>query len=63
MRYVTTLLAFLVVAPVFAQSPQEASSTVGARYVEPSAKTPLKAGEKIESLFTRNMKQRTCCSG
>jgi glyoxylase-like metal-dependent hydrolase (beta-lactamase superfamily II) len=57
MRYVTTLLAFLVVAPVFAQSPQEASSTVGARYVEPSAKTPLKAGEKIESLFTRNMKQ------
>ena len=48
MRYVMILLAFFVVVPVFAQSPQEASSTVGARYVEPSAKTPLKAGEKVQ---------------
>lgn len=47
----------LALAPVLAQAPAEAPSTVGAVYVEPSAKTPIRPGEKIADLFTRNMKQ------
>ncbi len=39
------------------QSPLEAPSTVGARYVEPSTTEPIKPGEKIDNLFTRNRKQ------
>jgi glyoxylase-like metal-dependent hydrolase (beta-lactamase superfamily II) len=57
MKRIIAALALVAASPAFAQTPPEAPSTVGARYVEPSAKTPLKAGEKIESLFTRNMKQ------
>ncbi|MDN5848474.1 MAG: MBL fold metallo-hydrolase [Nitrococcus sp.] len=37
--------------------PQEAVSTVDARYIEPSATTAIRAGEKISQLFTRNMKE------
>ena len=57
MKHVMTIVALFIVSPAFAQMPQEAPSTVEARYVEPSAKTPIKPGEKIDSLFTRNMKQ------
>ena len=57
MKHVMTFLAFFAAAPVFAQAPQEAPSTVGATYVEPTAKTPINPGQMIESLFTRNMKQ------
>jgi glyoxylase-like metal-dependent hydrolase (beta-lactamase superfamily II) len=45
------------ISSALAQSPQEAPSTVGARYVEPSATKPIKPGEKIDTLFTRNMNQ------
>jgi glyoxylase-like metal-dependent hydrolase (beta-lactamase superfamily II) len=58
MKHVLTLLVALIVGcPALAQTPQEAPSTVGADYVEPSAKAPIKSGTKIEALFTRNMKQ------
>jgi glyoxylase-like metal-dependent hydrolase (beta-lactamase superfamily II) len=58
MRCVATLMALLLIGPpALAQTPQEAPSTVGADYVEPSAKAAIKSGAKIEALFTRNMKQ------
>ena len=57
MKPIATALAFLVAVPVFAQSPPEAQPTIDVRFVEPSSKTPLKPAEKIEALFTRNMKQ------
>jgi hypothetical protein len=58
MKHVMTLLVALIVGfPALAQTPQEAPSTVGADYVEPSAKVPIKSTAKIEALFTRNMKQ------
>jgi len=56
-KHAIVLVALIVVSPAFAQSPQEAPSTVGATYAEPTANTPIKPGQKIESLFTRNMKQ------
>ena len=51
------VIAALGISPALGQTPPEAPSTTGARYVEPSAQTALKPGEKIERLFTRNMKQ------
>jgi hypothetical protein len=56
MKLFGALLLLFALSPALAQSPPEAPSTVGASYVEPSAKTPIKPGEKIEGLFTRNMK-------
>jgi glyoxylase-like metal-dependent hydrolase (beta-lactamase superfamily II) len=59
MKHLLPIVAVFAMAPAFAQSPtvQEAPSTVGAKYVEPSAKTAIRPSEKIENLFTRNMKQ------
>lgn len=56
-KHVVAALALIASISAFAQAPQEALSTVGAKYVEPSAKTPIKAEAKIEGLFQRNMKQ------
>ena len=50
---VTLILGF----PALAQTPQEAQHTIETQFVEPSAKTPLKPGAKIEALFMRNVKQ------
>jgi len=50
-------LALFAQSPSLAQTPQEAPSTRGANYVEPSAKTPIAPGAMIGALFTRNMKQ------
>lgn len=58
----TTMM--LVSRVVFAQGPaaapsgpQEPPSPVGATYVDPSAVTPLKAGNKVSHLFMRNNTQ------
>jgi glyoxylase-like metal-dependent hydrolase (beta-lactamase superfamily II) len=53
----SVFIALTMTTSAFAQTPPEALSTVNAKYVEPSAKVTLNPGEKIESLFTRNMKQ------
>jgi glyoxylase-like metal-dependent hydrolase (beta-lactamase superfamily II) len=50
-------MTMALMSSALAQAPQEAPSTVGARYVEPRRKTPIKPGERIDTLFTRNMKQ------
>lgn len=57
MKRLLSIMLAVAMKAAFAQSPEEAPSTVDATYVEPSAKTPIKPGEKIDNLFTRNMKQ------
>ena len=57
MKPVIVLVAIFLASAASAQSPQEAQTTVGASYVEPTTKTPINPGQMIESLFTRNMKQ------
>ncbi|MER2511247.1 MAG: MBL fold metallo-hydrolase [Nitrosomonas ureae] len=57
MKRLLSIMLAVAMKAAFAQSPEEAPSTVDATYVEPSAKTPIKPEEKIDNLFTRNMKQ------
>jgi glyoxylase-like metal-dependent hydrolase (beta-lactamase superfamily II) len=57
MKYRLPIVAMLAMSPVLAQTPPEAQHTVQTQFVEPSAKTALKPGDKIENLFQRNLKQ------
>lgn len=59
MKVLLLMVAVFLAIPTFAQSQpaREARSTTGARYVEPSVKTPVMPGDKIGDLFTRNVNQ------
>jgi len=57
MKPLLYLISIVAASAAVAQMPPEAQHTVQAQFVEPSAKTPLKPGQKIENLFQRNLKQ------
>lgn len=57
MKFLLPIVVVLAMPPVLAQTPPEAQHTVQTKFVEPSAKTMLKPGDKIENLFQRNLKQ------
>lgn len=57
MKQLISIMIIAAISSAFAQSPPEAPSTISTLYVEPSTIKPLNPGEKIDTLFTRNMEQ------
>ncbi len=57
MKQLISIMIVAAISSAFAQSPPEAPSTISTLYVEPSTIKPLNPGEKIDTLFTRNMEQ------
>ncbi len=59
MKRLLAIMTVFAMTPALAQLPavQEAPSTTGAKYVAPSTMVAIKPVEKIDNLFTRNLKQ------